>query len=646
MEAGIWRAPWVARFWACFGLHLSSCLCGWANPEGGAVVAGGATISSVGATTTIQQSTDRAVIHWQGFSIAPGETTTFVQPAASSAVLNRVTSGDASQLMGTLQANGQVYLLNPNGIFIGNGAVIDVGSFLATTHNTDEDAFMRGGDLTFTGPSTAAIRNEGTVRANGGDVYLLARKVENEGEIVAEDGTVGLMAGTKFYLQSGGGAAPAVRVEVEESAAEGEGTGVRNSGVIRAVQARLEAAGNLYALAVSQRGLVQATGTTERPDGTIVLAAPGGKLEQAGTLTVASVGEYGSEVAIRATEVTLNPASVITAAGKEGGRVKVEAEGTAWVQGKMDVTGSEGKGGKITVTGARVGLRGAELDASGSAGGGEILLGGDFQGKNPAVRNAERAFVSDDSVIRADAGVAGDGGKGITWSDHGRFFYGEAFARGGAEGGDGGLIEVSGRDYLDFQGRANTLAALGEAGMLWLDPFDLTILDIPPAVPPALDPGMNSFEEVFYPIAANAQLSWGTIQNQLLFNNMFVTTQTQDGSQAGNLNVQNSFSIISTHNLTLSAASEIHFGTPTPDTLLPTDRDLIVFAGRGSLILESSGATRIFADLQVLDGGNLTVGASGIYDYDASSVVFRDDLPGSLTVTGNTYLNTGASPIV
>ena len=187
MALSTYRTPYVARVGVCLGLFLSFCLSSWANPEGGAVVAGGATISSAGATTTIQQSTDRAVIHWQGFSIAPGETTSFVQPAASSVVLNRVTSGNASQLMGTLQANGQVYLLNPNGIFIGNGAVIDVGSFLATTHHTDEDAFMRGGELTFTGPSTAGIRNEGKVRANGGDVYLLARKVENEGEIVAED---------------------------------------------------------------------------------------------------------------------------------------------------------------------------------------------------------------------------------------------------------------------------------------------------------------------------------------------------------------------------------------------------------------------------------------------------------------------------
>ena len=551
------------------------------------MVAGGATISSAGATTTIQQSTDRAVIHWQGFSIAPGETTSFVQPAASSAVLNRVTSGNASQLMGTLQANGQVYLLNPNGIFIGNGAVIDVGSFLATTHHTDEDAFMRGGELTFTGPSTAGIRNEGKVRANGGDVYLLARKVENEGEIVAEDGTVGLMAGTKFYLRGGGGVAPAVRVELEEDVGEGQGTGVKNTGLIRAAQARLEAAGNLYSLAVSQRGLVQATGTKERADGKIILSAPGGKLEQAGTLVVEEVGRYGSEVAIRAMDVTLDPSSVITAAGREGGGVKVEAEETVWVQGKMDVTGSEGKGGKITVTGARVGLREAQLDASGAAGGGEILLGGDFQGKNPAVRNAERAFVSADSVIQADAVVEGDGGKVITWSDEGTLFYGEVSARGGAEGGDGGLVEVSGRDYLDFRGQVNTLAPKGEAGMLLLDPFNLTINDVGP------DALVNSTTvQPFFPIGSPSVLTWQVIENALGSGNVTVTTV---GTPVPN------------------PAEDGNITTADARTLVTSGNDLFLVANGsidlagGGLVLDGGGSLFLQA-LGKLGNGDITIG--------------------------------------
>lgn len=634
MALSTYRTPYVGRVGVCLSFFLSLCLSSWANPEGGAVVAGGATISSAGATTTIQQSTDRAVIHWQGFSIAPGETTIFVQPAASSVVLNRVTSGNASQLMGTLQANGQVYLLNPNGIYIGNGAVIDVGSFLATTHHTDEDAFMRGGELTFTGPSTAGIRNEGKVRANGGDVYLLARKVENEGEIVAEDGTVGLMAGTKFYLRGGGGVAPAVRVELEEDVGEGQGTGVKNTGLIRAAQARLEAAGNLYSLAVSQRGLVQATGTKERADGKIILSAPGGKLEQAGTLVVEEVGRYGSEVAIRAMDVTLDPSSVITAAGREGGGVKVEAEGTVWVQGKMDVTGSEGKGGKITVTGARVGLREAQLDASGAAGGGEILLGGDFQGKNPAVRNAERAFVSADSVIRADAVLEGDGGKVITWSDEGTLFHGEVSARGGAEGGDGGLVEVSGRDYLDFQGLVDTRAPMGQAGMLLLDPLDLLISD-------AVTTGMNSTASPFAPVTAGAELNWGTIQAQLAGGNVMVTTV---GTPKADLNdgtitmQKNSTPLTSLFNLTLQAAGEIVVGAAAESP--GGTRDQIILDGGGSLILQAAKSITFNADLRINGGGNLTALSTGgdILDQTPPSPG-TNYLPGIVTVTGNTVFS-------
>ena len=114
-----------------------------ANPDGGTVVSGTAAIQSSGNNTTITTS-DRAIINWQGFSIGKGETTQFVQPSSSSAVLNRVTSGDASNLMGNLSANGQVYLLNPNGVFIGNGAVINVGSFMASTANITDENFNSG----------------------------------------------------------------------------------------------------------------------------------------------------------------------------------------------------------------------------------------------------------------------------------------------------------------------------------------------------------------------------------------------------------------------------------------------------------------------------------------------------------------------
>ena len=143
-----------------FALHSNPA---FANPMGAQVVAGGAQIENAGSVVNITQTTDRAVINWQGFSIAGHEVTNFIQPNASSAVLNRVTSGEASQIMGALNANGQVYLINPAGVMIGNGAVVNVGSFVATTANVGDESFMQGGAMNFVGATDAAIRNEGTI---------------------------------------------------------------------------------------------------------------------------------------------------------------------------------------------------------------------------------------------------------------------------------------------------------------------------------------------------------------------------------------------------------------------------------------------------------------------------------------------------
>src|SRR5262245_56908107 len=103
-----------------------------ANPLGEQVAAGSATFNRDGSTLNVTTS-DRAVINWQDFSIGAGELTRFLQPNASSAVLNRVVSGNPSSILGSLQANGQVYLVNPNGILVGAGAQIDCHSFVAST---------------------------------------------------------------------------------------------------------------------------------------------------------------------------------------------------------------------------------------------------------------------------------------------------------------------------------------------------------------------------------------------------------------------------------------------------------------------------------------------------------------------------------
>ncbi|NBT90801.1 MAG: filamentous hemagglutinin N-terminal domain-containing protein, partial [Verrucomicrobia bacterium] len=263
-----------------FALHAHPAL---ANPMGAQVVAGGVQIENAGNVLNIHQSTDRAIIHWQDFSIGAGEITNFLQNGSGAAVLNRVTGGNASQILGALNANGQVMLLNPNGVFIGQGAVVNVGSFMATTANVSDESFLQGGNLSFVGATDKGIVNEGSIHANSGDILLMAKTVENKGTIQAGDGTAALLAGKDFYLKKD--VPGAIKVQVS-AGAEGSsaGIGVANSGTIEAMQAQLEAQGNVYALAINQAGIIRATGVSRDASGVVVLSAPNGTIRQTGTM--------------------------------------------------------------------------------------------------------------------------------------------------------------------------------------------------------------------------------------------------------------------------------------------------------------------------------------------------------------------------
>ncbi|MFI5349007.1 MAG: filamentous hemagglutinin N-terminal domain-containing protein, partial [Elusimicrobiota bacterium] len=176
----------------------------WGNPNLGQVIAGSASISSRGNTLSVIQTSNNAIINWHGFSISQGELTQFQQPSAASAVLNRVTGGDPSSIYGTLQANGKVFLINPNGIMVGPTGVINTQSFIASTLDVDNAQFMAGGGLVFAGSSLAGIINAGKINALGGDVLLIAHTVQNTGQMVAADGTAAMAAGSEVLFQPAG----------------------------------------------------------------------------------------------------------------------------------------------------------------------------------------------------------------------------------------------------------------------------------------------------------------------------------------------------------------------------------------------------------------------------------------------------------
>jgi len=175
----------------------------YANPVGGDVSSGNATITTSGKTETIDQTTSKAVIDWTGFNINSGQTTNFVQPNSSSLTVNRVHDMNPSQIFGSLTANGNLVLINPNGVFFGKGSEVDVNGIVATTSNVANSNVMSDGAMHFTPGSnaTASVVNAGTITAaDAGLVGLVAPNVQNSGVITARLGKVQLTSGDSFDL--------------------------------------------------------------------------------------------------------------------------------------------------------------------------------------------------------------------------------------------------------------------------------------------------------------------------------------------------------------------------------------------------------------------------------------------------------------
>jgi filamentous hemagglutinin family protein len=382
-----------------------------ANPTGAQVAAGAASFQTSGKTLTVT-NTPGTILNWSSFSIAPGEITRFQQQSALSAVLNRVTGGNPSSILGTLSSNGRVFLVNPHGIVFGQGSVINTAGFVASTLNISDADFLSG-RMKFEGGGNGVLRNEGVIQA-AGDIFLVGPQIENAGLIRSETGSVLLAAGQSVTI-----------------------TSPDAQGVQFALQAPTDSALNL--------GVIEAKNAAGMFAGT---------LKHSGDIRVTSASVDAS------------------------GRVTLAAQKDAILDGNatINVDSSAGKGGSVQITGERVGLfDNATVTARGAAGGGEILVGGDYKGGNPKVRNAEMTHVSPMATLDASATVAGDGGRIILWADDVTRVHGNVFARGGPQGGAGGFIETSGKRFLDVAGIK--LSASGDVAGQWLlDPYNVTVV--------------------------------------------------------------------------------------------------------------------------------------------------------------------------
>ena len=428
----------TSSFAACVlgtsGLFVSTAAI--ANPKGGKVVAGQAKITeSSTSRLDVVQSTNRAAIDWRSFNIGKNEHTHFQQPSKSSVILNRVTGDNISTIAGRMTANGKVVLVNPQGILFTDSARVNVGTLIASTGNITNQDFMAG-RLKFDAPEipSSFVANYGEITAaDSGLVALVAPWVQNAGAINARYGRVELASGGAFTVDLYGDGL--IQLAVSErpgasSAAVDGGARVSQTGSIMA-------AGGVVTLSIAQ-----AKGVLDNV------------INTSGIVEAQTVDQADGRIVLR---------------GGDNGQVRVA--------GRLDASGQNtgDTGGTVTVLGKNVTVQsGASIGASGPAGGGTVLLGGNYRGQGPE-QNAERTTVEHGATIAADATANGDGGTIVVWSDVVTGFSGAAMAHGGPDGGDGGLIEVSGAS-LGFDGFVDASAPEGANGTILFDPVTATIL--------------------------------------------------------------------------------------------------------------------------------------------------------------------------
>lgn len=184
-----------------FAVNLLAASVAIAGPTGGVVSVGTATINTSGTTTTINQSTAKAAIDWSSFSTGSTETVNFVQPGASSITLNRVTGTSASTLNGKLNANGQVFIINPNGVLFGTTSQVNTGGLVASTLNMSNTDFLNNNFNFASATNNKTVENRGKITVpTGGTVALIAPSIKHTGTITTPEGSTLLAAGSDVTL--------------------------------------------------------------------------------------------------------------------------------------------------------------------------------------------------------------------------------------------------------------------------------------------------------------------------------------------------------------------------------------------------------------------------------------------------------------
>ncbi len=577
-----------------------------ALPTGGTVQGGNATIQSSGAgSLNINQQSERAIIDWINFNIQSGEQVNFDMPSANSVNLSRVTGGEVSKIFGSLTSNGRLFLVNPNGILFGQGSRVDVNGLVATTSDISNQDFMAGRyNFNIASPFSSSVINRGSITVRqGGLLAFVAPGVENSGIINAQLGQVSLVSGKTFTLDLYGDQLVNLGLdsEITEQVFGPNGQAltslVSNSGQIFADGGRVtlgvNSARDLVDHAINMSGLIQARSIAQKNGEIYLMGGETGTVNVTGTLDASGYGDGES-------------------------------------------------GGIIHVLGDRVFLDDyGFIDISGDSGGGTLLFGGDYQG-NGVVQNATDTFVGADTKIWADAVNTGDGGRTIFWADRRNYFLGRVRARGGAISGDGGFVEVSGKETLFFNGYVDTTATNGETGMLLLDPTDITIVS---TSPPSGQPGDGQLPNINASGSGAVSFTISELAMEALSATTNINLLAEDNIIIGDM-IDNLLDLKQTsgNRVTMTAQNGNIVFNDINDEIRTAGGDLTLKAGTDMTLGKlnvGAGTVSIFGS----DGGSISLGTDTSGDLDLSNTELSNITAGNLIIGGSTALEGRARSI-
>ena len=445
-----------------------------ALPEGSVINQGHADISINNNAMQIIQHSPRVSIDHSSFNIAKGEQLRFIQPSANSIALNRITDVNPSQILGHLQSNGQIFLINPNGIIFGAGAQVEVGGLVASTLNLNDSDFFSDRFIfqnalsSHPNASYQSIGNAGLLQAaKNGYIALIANNVINNGDIIAPEGHIHLHTADEVIL-------------------------TLNDQVV-----------GIQSTSPTVQGLIENHGLLDAPGGHIVMNSHA--LDALHSTVINNTGM------VRATRLS-----------EEGGEIIImAAEGDVFNDGLLDVSAGRPNqaAGLIGIHGERIAQRGIiSANGQGSGNGGTLTL-----------HARSELFATNGSQASANAGAHGSGGQVVYFSD-GRTLFDEGATistTGGTVSGAGGFVEVSGLLWVAAEGFVDTRAILGRTGEYLIDPSNIEIVA-------GVTNSSGSFvADAWTSTADNSQIGADNINALLASNNVTINTATDMGGPFG-----------------------------------------------------------------------------------------------------------------